>query len=116
MPNELKMRTIENLNEFREWILNGPGIQIVKYYAEWSGTSQMMGPVFLELSEQFRDKASFYTLDIDQLPEIVMLIGVFDLPMISIYLNGNINYQSVGLISKIGLLEKIQPVFELLDN
>ena len=110
MPNSIEMKNIINLKDFSESILKGTGIRIIKFYADWNGSSQIMRPIYLELSEQYMDRADFFDLDVDRIPEIIKMIGIFELPTISVYVNGIVNQHFVGLKSKMGLIEKIQPI------
>ena len=92
---------------FTEKILNGPGLQVVRFCSEWSGPCQMMAPIYQDMFSEYKQSASFYKIDIDESPLLKMEFGIIELPTILFYKNGQVKDFAVGLISKDALLGKI---------
>lgn len=102
--------TLTDKRSFTERVLNGAGLQVVKFYAEWSGPCQMMTPVYHELSTMYNGSASFYCVDIEQTPILKKELGVIEMPTILFYLNGEVVDFVIGLSSKNSLIAKLENV------
>lgn len=102
------MIKITDKGTFTEKIINGRGLQIVRFCAEWSGPCQMMGPIYKEMFSMYSNAASFYRVDIDEAPLLKKQYGVVELPTILFYKNGEQVDFAIGLISKDSLKSKIE--------
>lgn len=101
----MKMTTETN---FREDVLASQGISVVKFYADWSGTSQMMMPAFKQLADSYSNNARFFKVDIDNNPLLKETYGVMDLPTILFFNNGEIIDHVSGMISRNALIAKME--------
>jgi len=102
------MKIVDNKKSFTEKILNEQGIQVVEFYAEWSGACQMMAPVFNELSSSYSSSIEFFTVDVEEVPSLKKELGVNDLPTILFYKNGVVIDFVNGMISKNALIAKLE--------
>ena len=102
------MIKIKDKQTFTEKILNGTGLQIVRFCAEWSGPCQMMGPIYQEMFSMYKKSASFYRIDIDEAPLLKKEFGITELPTILFYKNGTVIDFAVGLISRDELIAKME--------
>jgi thioredoxin 1 len=101
---------VTNKKQFAEKVLNKSGIQVVKFYAGWSGTCQMMVPIYKELSLSYNNAANFFAVDVEAAPLLKKELGVNDLPTILFYKNGAIIDFVNGMISKNALFEKMENI------
>jgi thioredoxin 1 len=99
---------ILNKKEFDKAILNKQGLQVVRFCAEWSGPCQMMGPVYREMFDIYRDRVSFYKVDVDEAPKLRNELGVTELPTLFFYENSQLVDFAVGMITRSLLIEKIE--------
>ena len=97
-----------NETRFKEDVLEKIGLSVVKFYADWSGTSQMMMPAFEQIAESYKGSANFFKVDIDNSPALKESYGVMDLPTILFFQNGNIIDHVSGMISKNALIAKME--------
>lgn len=97
-----------NETRFKEDVLEKTGLSVVKFYADWSGTSQMMMPAFEQIAESYKGSANFFKVDIDNSPALKESYGVMDLPTILFFQNGNIIDHVSGMISKNALIAKME--------
>ncbi|MEO5891776.1 MAG: thioredoxin domain-containing protein [Ferruginibacter sp.] len=102
------MIKITDKKAFGEKILNGTGLKIVRFCAEWSGPCQMMAPIYLEIVSIYKESASCYKIDIDEAPLLKKEFGITELPTILFYKNGAIIDFAVGLISREDLIAKME--------
>jgi len=106
------MIKIADKGTFTEKIINGKGLQIVRFCAEWSGPCQMMGPIYKEMFRMYSNAASFYRIDIGEAPSLKKQFGVVELPTILFYKNGEQVDFAIGLISKDSLISKIEKLIK----
>ncbi|CAN5652768.1 hypothetical protein BH10BAC3_BH10BAC3_10110 [soil metagenome] len=102
------MIKIKEADVFARKILNGSGLQIVRFCAEWSGPCQIMSTIYKEMHSMFKTTASFYLIDIDESPLLKEKLGVTDLPTILFYRNGVIIDFITGLISRELFIAKLE--------
>lgn len=102
------MIKITNKTNFTEKVLNGSGLQIARFCAVWSGPCQMMGPIYEEMFERYKGKASFYKIDVDESPLLKKEMGVIELPTLFFYKNGQVIGTVTGMITRDALVEKIE--------
>ena len=114
MPNKkITMIKVTDKKSFNEKVINGTGLQIVKFYADWSGPCQMMIPIYKELENMYSSNASFYRIDIEEAPVLKKELGVIEMPTILFYMNGTVVDFASGLISRNSLIAKLE---NLLNN
>ena len=106
--NGIRMIKITDKKEFREKILNGTGLKIVRFCAEWSGPCKMMAPIYLEIVGIYKEYASFYKIDIDDAPLLKKEFGITELPTILFYKKGIMIDFIVGMISRDALIAKME--------
>lgn len=108
MPNKNNVTRITDQREFKKLILDKLGLHIVRFCAEWSGPSQMMAPVYDELSKIFQYRASFYVVDIDEAPVLKKELNVSELPTALFYKDGVLIGKAIGMQSKSVLIERFE--------
>ncbi|CAN5199693.1 thioredoxin [soil metagenome] len=89
-------------------VLNSPGLQIARFCAVWSGPCQMMGPIYQEMFDRYHTEASFYKIDVDEVPLLKNQLGVIELPTLFFYKNGRVIEILTGMITREFLVEKIE--------
>lgn len=94
--------------DFTEKILNSKGLQVVKFYADWSGPCQMMAPICKELSISYGGIVNFFKVDVEALPLLKKEFGVNDLPTILFYKNGILIDFVNGVIAKNAMIAKME--------
>lgn len=102
------MNMIKNQKNFKEKVLSQPGIQVIKFYADWSGPCQVMAPIFSELSSYYSSSITFFTIDVEVAPSLKEELGVKELPTILFYQNGEVIDFVNGMISKNALIAKLE--------
>jgi thioredoxin 1 len=114
MPNKKNdMTKVIDKKGFNEKVLTGPGLRVVKFYADWSGPCQMMLPIYNELANMYKGAASFFSIDVEESPSLKKELGVIEMPTILFYLNGTVVDFVNGLASRNSLIAKLE---NLLNN
>jgi thioredoxin 1 len=94
------MKNIISGIHFNKMVLLNQGLNIVIFYAEWNGPSQMMFPVFDNMADVYKGRARFYYVDIDKEPSLKAEYGIMELPTILFFMNGEMVDYITGIISK----------------
>ena len=84
-----------NSQEFAEEAMKAP-VSVVDFNATWCGPCRMLAPVLEEISEKYAGKVSFFSVDVDESPELAMQYRVSSVPCLVLLKNGKFADQSVG--------------------
>lgn len=85
---------------------------IVDFSATWCPPCRQLKPIFEKLAEDFRDRITFVTIDVDENPELSQAYNVQSIPMM-VFLNkdGQIQNTIVGFQNRDQLLAAINTYF-----
>ena len=95
--------------DFKNQIKAGSGVVLVDFFATWCGPCKMMAPSLEELSEE---GYQLFSVDVDQEKELAMEYGVFSIPTMILFKDGEKVDEFVGLTPKSTIKEKL----DYLDN
>ncbi|MCC0668415.1 thioredoxin [Clostridioides sp. ZZV14-6009] len=94
------MAKVINTSEFRSSVEGSKGVVVVDFFATWCGPCNMLGPVFVELGEEMKDKARFVKVDIDESLEIAQQFSVSTVPTMIIFKDGEPVETLIGFMPK----------------
>lgn len=83
------------------------GISIVDFWAIWCGPCRLMGPIVEEIAKEMTD-INVYKLNVDDHPELTAKFNIMSIPTIIIFKDGEEVDQTVGVVSKSVLANKIK--------
>lgn len=75
------------------------GLVLVDFWATWCGPCRMQAPILDELDEQLGDKVKICKLNVDDEPAIAQRFGVFSIPTLMVFRNGDMISKEVGVHS-----------------
>ncbi|KAK0475021.1 putative thioredoxin [Armillaria luteobubalina] len=91
-------QAINYLADFRK-IIDGPKPVVVDFWATWCGPCKMIGPIFKKLAEKPEFAGvEFYTVDIDEQPNIMEEVQVSSMPTFLAFKDGNKIATSIGAV------------------
>ena len=93
---------------FEKDVLNADRPVLVKFEADWCGPCQAMKPMIKDLAEEYGEKLTIATLDIDQNNQTPYKFGVRGVPTVILFDKGKVVAQKVGLPRKADLAALIQ--------
>jgi len=97
---------------FSAQVLNAAGPVLVKFEADWCGPCQAMKPMVAEIAEQYGERLTIATLDIDQNLETPSRLGIRGVPTVMLFKNGQVVATQVGLPRKADLVALIDKNIE----
>ena len=72
----------------------------VDFNATWCGPCRMVGPIFDELADEYDGKVEFFSVDVDENPDIAAKFGVMSIPTLVMLRNGAETERVVGFRPK----------------
>jgi thioredoxin 1 len=81
---------------------------LVDFWAEWCGPCKMIAPVLEELANELDGKLTIGKLDVDENQNTAMAYGIFSIPTMLLFKDGEPVERIVGFQPKPQLLSKLE--------
>lgn len=96
------LKKLDNQN-FGNEILNGEGIALVDFYADWCGPCQMVAPIVQEIADE-RSDITVGKINVDEAGEIALKYDVMSIPTLIVFKDGKEQSRIVGYRPKEAIL------------
>lgn len=93
---------------FEEEVINSDKPVLVDFWAPWCGPCRMVGPVLEEISDENQD-VKIVKVNVDENQQYAGKLGVFNIPTMIMYKNGEPVDKLVGAMPKQQILDRINP-------
>jgi len=93
---------------FDEVVLKSSTPVLVDFWAEWCGPCRAIGPILEDISNEYGDKLKIVKLNTDEESSIAIKYGVTSIPMLNIYVNGEVVKTIIGAKPKPALLKELE--------
>ena len=81
---------------------------VCDFWATWCGPCRMLAPVMDKLSEEFEGKAKFVKVDVDENGDLAASLGIFSIPDVYIFSDGQVKTHNLGFLPEEQLREFFQ--------
>lgn len=98
---------IINKDEFKELVLEGKGLKLVDFYADWCGPCRMLAPFLEQLSEEV-SACEIYKINVDNDGEVARDYQVSSIPTLILFKDGVLVDKKIGFLPKDVLKEWIE--------
>ena len=85
-------------SEYKEAVASG--LAVVDFNATWCGPCKMLAPIIEELSEEYAGKVSFFSVDVDNAPDLAREYQIMSIPAIAILKDGALQKMEIGFQPK----------------
>lgn len=88
------------------------GIGVILFRAPWFALCRLQEPILRRIALKFKGKANIGTIDIDQIPETALNLGIQSVPTLIIFENSKEIQRFVGIQSEEALSDAIGKCLE----
>jgi thioredoxin len=89
---------IQNEGEFKKIIESSPGrLMVFDLYADWCGPCRVLSPMLEEIARETKDKADFYKIDVDHLPQLAAAFKVSGIPHVAFLKDKTVVHTFIGI-------------------
>ena len=108
-------KTVKNLDEFNSILKNNTGV-LIYFSNETCNVCKVLKPQIIEMLAENYPKIPFYYVDMSLTPEISAQTGVFTIPTIIVYFDGNETIKKSRHIGVAELSQAIERPYNLIFN
>ena len=85
------------------------GVVLMDFWAGWCGPCKMLAPTIEELEKEYEGRVTVCKADVDECPDLATSLGIYSIPTVLIYKDGEKKEQVIGYHLKreyVALLDK----------
>ena len=94
--------------DFDQVVLKSSTPVLVDFWAEWCGPCRAIAPILDDIADEYGDKLKIVKLNTDEESAIAIKYGVTSIPMLNVYVNGEVVKTIIGAKPKPALLKELE--------
>ena len=98
-----------NDSNFKQEVLESDTPVLVDFWATWCHPCKMIALVVEQIAKEYQGRLKVCKLNVDEAPQTAANYNIMSIPTLSIFKDGKIQEQIVGVVSKAALEEKLSP-------
>ena len=95
-------------SNFEKEVISSEIPVVLDFWATWCGPCRMLSPVLDDLAAEYRDRARFCKVNVDNEPELSARFGIASIPTLIFFKNGEAQKRAVGYREKYELEETLK--------
>jgi len=108
LTKETFLTKVFDYEKNQDWKYNGELPAVIDFWAPWCGPCKMVGPIFEELSEEYKGKINVYKVNTDEEQELGAVFGIRSIPSILFVPMEGQPKMAVGALPKESLKQAIE--------
>lgn len=97
---------------FDQDVLKSDQPVLVDFWAPWCGPCRAVGPILEEIAGQHGEKLTVVKLNIDENPATAAKYGITSIPMMNVFVGGEVVKSVLGAHPKPKLLRELEPFIQ----
>jgi thioredoxin 1 len=93
---------------FKRDVLDSDKPVLVDFWAEWCPPCKMIAPILDQIAQEHGDRLEIVKLNVDENPEVAARYGVLNIPLLNVYVQGEVAKSIVGAKPKRALLKDLE--------
>ena len=89
-----------NDENFQSEVLDADMPTLVDFWAPWCAPCNILGPVIVELSDEYKGKLKVAKMNVDESPATPGQYGIRGIPTVILFKDGKVADQVVGVVPK----------------
>lgn len=96
-------------SSYQQEVIDSDKPVLVDFWAPWCGPCRIVGPILEEIASEDSDRIKIAKVNVDENQQYAGQLGVFNIPTMVLYKNGQPVEKFIGAMPKAAIKAKLEP-------